>query len=387
MRHVPQDLPPPDQVCGGISSNSNTDACGFNTFCCNQTSPATCAAGINLLPSDCITKGNACQMTSPVRACVASRDSACINAAGSTHNGSYCCAAAAGGPGFSRNVVNLTIFNGDGCKDPQQDFCLITTGPTPTPTPTPKPTPTPTPKPTPTPTPKPTPTPTPTPTPAPSACNLGSRELAVVNKSSEQIWIGGSGGALRAVCVLPDNSSCIPPDGAFAQNGNCSCTAGQPNGGKLACPGTSTLANGGQNCVASTCESGKRSNAESAPVVTQLAVRRICASLHCRSRPNSRSGRIPGRFLRTTRWTCVSRRPRLTVHTTTARFFPRCGGAAVCSRVPDAKPMGLNARRLIVTAVCRRPTITAVPVPEEALHSRRRNLHCNERVRTTTTWR
>jgi len=48
----------------------------------------------------------------------------------------------------------------------------------------------------------------------------------------------------------------IPPDDAFAQNGNCSCTAGQPTGGKLACPGTSTLANGGQNCVASTCEAG-----------------------------------------------------------------------------------------------------------------------------------
>jgi hypothetical protein len=77
--------------------------------------------------------------------------------------------------------------------------------------------------------------------------------LSVVNKSSEEIWIGGSGGALRAICVMADGDSCIPPEGAFEANGNCSCTPRQPSGGKLACPGTSIVADGGMNCATSSC--------------------------------------------------------------------------------------------------------------------------------------
>jgi Thaumatin family len=258
-------VPPPqaDQICGGIGADSNQGACGFNQLCCNETSPATCAAVIFQLPAACVADGNVCRMSAPIRNCVRNQDDACLTAAGSTHNGYYCCAAATGGAGLSRNVVNLTIYNGAGCQDPQKDFCQITSnGPTPVPTPSSTPTATGTAIPTGTPTatstgvPTSTATPTSTPTPGPSVCAPGTRQLQVRNQSKHTIWTGGSGGALRAICVMSGNTSCIPPAGLFLPNGDCSCTGPTPSGGKLACPGTSTVANGGLNCAASSCNAG-----------------------------------------------------------------------------------------------------------------------------------
>ena len=268
----------PDQICGGINANSNKDACPLSDYCCNQSKPATCATTLSGLPAACVSAGNACQMPAPIHACEErrnDRDNRCIAHAGDSHNGYYCCADSnvnPGVPGYSLNVVNLTLFNGPMCTDPVNDFCVIH-GATPTPTPE-KPTPTPIPeRPTPTPTtvvptstptkaaPTATPTkavPTATATPGGLACpndpdKNPQRRLAVVNSSSEDLWVGGGGGALRALCVLPDGTSCIPPEGAFSSDGNCSCTPGVPTGGKLSCPGTAMVANGGMNCAASTC--------------------------------------------------------------------------------------------------------------------------------------
>lgn len=213
----------------------------------------------------------------PPAACAAATEKLCTDS--DCKAGYYCCpgsAIAPPKPGCAGNIFNGLEFNGTKCKA-IADWCIVGAAP-PSPTPTlipatPTPTgvaPTPTPTavaatPTPTPSsamPTPTPTkavPTATATPGGLACPLDpdknpQRKLAVVNRSSEDLWVGGGGGALRALCVLPDNTSCIPPEGAFSPGGDCSCTPGVATGGKLSCPGAAVVANGGMNCAApSTC--------------------------------------------------------------------------------------------------------------------------------------
>lgn len=77
------------------------------------------------------------------------------------------------------------------------------------------------------------------------------RQLQVTNNSSQDIWIGGGGGALRAVCVFTATDSCIPADGHYSgADGTCDCGTGKS--GVLACPGISSpklpYTLNGQNC-------------------------------------------------------------------------------------------------------------------------------------------
>jgi hypothetical protein len=92
----------------------------------------------------------------------------------------------------------------------------------------------------------PTRTPTPTPT-AAASCPSNTRELDVINNSSQPLWVSGGGGALRSICVISTSESCL--SGTFSSNGTCSCGTAS---GTLACPGSASASgngtNGGENC-------------------------------------------------------------------------------------------------------------------------------------------
>jgi len=83
------------------------------------------------------------------------------------------------------------------------------------------------------------------------ACGANQRELLVTNKSSQPVWIGGGGGALRSVCVVDANTSCLAAQSTIdGTTGACKCGT---QDGTLACPGVSQATgagtNGGLNCV------------------------------------------------------------------------------------------------------------------------------------------
>jgi len=249
-----------DEICGGLGPNDGTDACGFGQFCCNdnyQTGhAAVCATG--MAPA-CNSETDLCRMFSLIEPCKQGSDCA-TNA-----TGTYCCEKGVQGKTYSNNVVNLTKFNGNACME-AANICVVGgTNPTPTTTPSVSPTPTatatggPTPTMTPTSTTSGSPTATPTATstasPSPSAsptssvgvCPSNQRELAVANGSDEPIWVGGGGGALRAVCVVNANEQCIPEEGHFTPT-TCSCFNGKTyDQGSPACPGSSQ--SNGQNCA------------------------------------------------------------------------------------------------------------------------------------------
>lgn len=101
---------------------------------------------------------------------------------------------------------------------------------------------------------------------ATSSCSLTKqRALSVANNSSQAIWIGGGGGALRSVCVVSDTKSCLAAkDDIVPNSGACKCGTSQ---GTLACPGKSKTigpyTNGGLNCQCATdsdCGSGAGCN-------------------------------------------------------------------------------------------------------------------------------
>src|SRR6266567_7547384 len=77
----------PDQICGGVSANSNQGACPLSDYCCNENKPAVCAATLGDLPAACVSAGNACQMPGPIRACEPGRDDKCIDNAGTNPKG------------------------------------------------------------------------------------------------------------------------------------------------------------------------------------------------------------------------------------------------------------------------------------------------------------
>ena len=83
------------------------------------------------------------------------------------------------------------------------------------------------------------------------ACGANQRELLVTNKSSQPVWIGGGGGALRSVCVVDANTSCLAAQSTIdGTTGACKCGT---QDGTLACPGVSQATGagtkGGLNCV------------------------------------------------------------------------------------------------------------------------------------------
>ncbi len=98
-----------------------------------------------------------------------------------------------------------------------------------------------------------------------AACGANQRELLVTNKSSQPIWIGGGGGALRSVCVVDANTACLAnPSTINSSTGACECGT---QSGTLACPGTSVAtgagSNNGLNCACtqdSDCGSGAGCN-------------------------------------------------------------------------------------------------------------------------------
>src|SRR5271154_6338586 len=195
-----------DEICGGISSNSNSGACALGQVCCNSNyktgMPAVCGDGSVTCPS----QDDICQMFSTIRTCPA--DSPCSHAP----SGKYCCALGANGVTFSNNIVNLTIFSGDACKIPI-NLC-VTGGAAPTPTATPVgPTATPTATATATmtatstgsmtPTPSPSGSPTHTPTATPTATPGPGHTLTFDNECTEPVWIAARSN-----------------DGAFTINGN-----------------------------------------------------------------------------------------------------------------------------------------------------------------------
>lgn len=82
-------------------------------------------------------------------------------------------------------------------------------------------------------------------------CASNQRKLVISNHSSRNLWLGGGGGALRSVCVVDANTSCLAAaDTINATTGACSCGTQQ---GTLACPGTAQSTgpgtNGGLNCA------------------------------------------------------------------------------------------------------------------------------------------
>src|SRR3984893_16950126 len=97
------------------------------------------------------------------------------------------------------------------------------------------------------------------------SCPANQRELLITNSTSQDIWIGGGGGALRSVCVVDPNNSCLAALASInPSTGVCSCGTQQ---GTLACPGTAQSTgsgtNGGLNCactVDSDCGSGAGCN-------------------------------------------------------------------------------------------------------------------------------
>jgi Thaumatin family len=97
-------------------------------------------------------------------------------------------------------------------------------------------------------------------------CQANQRELLLTNSTSQDIWIGGGGGALRSVCVVDQNNSCLAALTSInPSTGACSCGTQQ---GTLACPGiaqsTGSGTNGGLNCACtmdSDCGSGAGCNA------------------------------------------------------------------------------------------------------------------------------
>ena len=97
------------------------------------------------------------------------------------------------------------------------------------------------------------------------SCPANQRELLLTNSTSQDIWIGGGGGALRSVCVVDQNNSCLAALASInPSTGVCSCGTQQ---GTLACPGTAQSTgsgtNGGLNCACTTdsdCGSGAGCN-------------------------------------------------------------------------------------------------------------------------------
>jgi hypothetical protein len=72
----------------------------------------------------------------------------------------------------------------------------------------------------------------------------------VANSSGQPIWVGGGGGALRAICVVNANEQCIPEENHYAPD-SCSCFNGSTyDPGTPACPGTSHTIDG-KNCIIS----------------------------------------------------------------------------------------------------------------------------------------
>lgn len=94
------------------------------------------------------------------------------------------------------------------------------------------------------------PTPIPTATGTPVACQSGQRKLNVINNTDQPVWVGGGGGALRAICVIDNGaSSCLTSN--YDASGDCGCSDPGPLNGTLACPGTSSPTGaiaGGKNC-------------------------------------------------------------------------------------------------------------------------------------------
>ena len=252
-----------DENCGGNLS-SGAEACNFDQFCCNETNPPVCSHNY---PPPCGSDTDVCKMFAAIENCAA--DSPC----NTNPTGTYCCAHGVNGVTYSNNIVSLTKFNGSACMD-SANLCVAipfatataTAVSTPTSTPTavpPTPTATSTPQASVTPTstssgaPTPTSTTTSTASPSPSAtataiagvCPSDQRELAVANESGDPIWVGGGGGALRAICVVNANEQCIPEDGHYTPT-TCSCFNGTTyDQGSPACPGDSQ--SNGKNCVIS----------------------------------------------------------------------------------------------------------------------------------------
>src|SRR5271170_3617940 len=104
-----------------MGSNSNAGACLPNQYYCNENQEkATCAdnqAGLGACKA-----ADICQMPFDISSCLPPTNPECVKAAGSTHDGSYCCKDAPGAPGFSQNVVNLTLISGPDCQDPAKGF-------------------------------------------------------------------------------------------------------------------------------------------------------------------------------------------------------------------------------------------------------------------------
>jgi hypothetical protein len=99
------------------------------------------------------------------------------------------------------------------------------------------------------------------------SCSANQRELLITNNTSQDIWIGGGGGALRSVCVVDQNTSCLAALASInPSTGACSCGTQQ---GTLACPGTAqstpgSATNRGRNCACqadSDCGPGAGCNA------------------------------------------------------------------------------------------------------------------------------
>jgi Thaumatin family len=97
------------------------------------------------------------------------------------------------------------------------------------------------------------------------SCPANQRELLITNNTSQDIWIGGGGAALRSVCVVDQNTSCLAVSASInPSTGACRCGT---QSGTLACPGTAQSTgsgtNGGLNCactVDSDCGSGAGCN-------------------------------------------------------------------------------------------------------------------------------
>ena len=56
------------------------------------------------------------------------------------------------------------------------------------------------------------------------ACPGGERELLITNNGSQDLWIGGGGGALRSVCVVNASTSCLAAAATInGTTGTCMC--------------------------------------------------------------------------------------------------------------------------------------------------------------------